>query len=272
MDPIAQDLLNAWDGSRLTERPCLLDPTLDLARAYRLAAQQRSARMARGEMPVGWKIGFTNRRIWNKYQVHAPIWGTVWAGGLQVLPDAEGECALRGLVQQRIEPELVVRFARAPDAAMDELELLACLDWVAHGIEIVHTHYADWLFEAPDTVLDFGLHGRLLVGPVQPVSAFTDPVRDLAAWELTLHGDGHARDRGRGAHVLDGPIAALRHWLRAMDALQQDDAGGPWRVQAGDIVTTGTVTDAWPVAPGQIWTTHSSHPLLPGLKVAFTLD
>ena len=37
----------------------------------------------------------------------------------------------------------------------------------------------------------------------------------------------------------------------------------------GDVVTTGTWTDAWPVAPGERWAARFSSPL-PGLVVNFT--
>lgn len=45
-----------------------------------LAVQQlvNRQRLARGDRPVGFKIGFTNRTIWPLYGVHAPIWAPVW--------------------------------------------------------------------------------------------------------------------------------------------------------------------------------------------------
>src|SRR6185436_708604 len=51
---------------------------LDLDAAYRVAAEVHARRMARGERPIGRKIGFTNRRIWDEYGVWAPIWGHVY--------------------------------------------------------------------------------------------------------------------------------------------------------------------------------------------------
>ena len=50
----------------------------DLDDAYRVAAAIRQMREARGEMPVGRKIGFTNRTIWAEYNVYGPIWGYVY--------------------------------------------------------------------------------------------------------------------------------------------------------------------------------------------------
>jgi 2-keto-4-pentenoate hydratase len=60
--------------------------------------------------------------------------------------------------------------------------------------------------------------------------------------------------------VLDGPMSALRLWLAAM-AEQTPQAG----VRAGEVVTTGTLTDAWPVQAGQTWRTQTDDARLPGL-------
>ena len=50
----------------------------DLDDAYRVTAAIRQMREMRGEMPVGRKIGFTNRTIWAEYNVYEPVWGDVY--------------------------------------------------------------------------------------------------------------------------------------------------------------------------------------------------
>jgi 2-keto-4-pentenoate hydratase len=40
-------------------------------------------------------------------------------------------------------------------------------------------------------------------------------------------------------------------------------------LQAGEIISTGTWTDACPIEPGQTWTTAFSGVTLPGLTVSF---
>ena len=40
-----------------------------------------------------------------------------------------------------------------------------------------------------------------------------------------------------------------------------------WPIVAGDIVTTGTITDAAPLAPGQRWQTRLSDPRLAGMTL-----
>jgi 2-keto-4-pentenoate hydratase len=40
-----------------------------------------------------------------------------------------------------------------------------------------------------------------------------------------------------------------------------------WPIRAGDIVTTGTITDAWPMAPGMRFETRLSDRRLSALKL-----
>jgi len=235
---------------------------LSMADAYAVAELNRQRRVARGERALGYKIGFTNRSIWDRYGVHEPIWGPVWDSTVQMLEGAHGRTSLHRLVQPRLEPEVMFGFRSAPRAGMDEARLASCIEWVAHGFEIVHTHFADWRFAAADTVADFALHGRLFVGPRVPIERFADPRADLAALKVTLMCDGRKVDEGDGTVVLDGPLTALRLWLDAMAAQSHG-----WQVNAGDIVTTGTLTDAWPLAAGQTWTTELSDERLSALRL-----
>lgn len=257
---LADELLGAWDGARLIELPSSRPGGLTLAQAFDVAEVLRQRRMARGDEPCGYKIGFTNRTIWPRYGVFAPIWAPVWRSTVTMLEGTEAQASMTGLVQPRLEPEIVFGFERAPRAGMDETELRDCLAWVAHGFEIVQTHFADWRFTAPDTVADFALHGRLYVGPRVPVARFERLGEELAGLALTLACDGTQRDAGRGTNVLDGPLSALRLWL---DAMVQHSPR--WSVRAGDVVTTGTITDAWPMAPGQRWRSQPDHAALRGL-------
>jgi 2-oxo-3-hexenedioate decarboxylase len=56
--------------------------------------------------------------------------------------------------------------------------------------------------------------------------------------------------------VLDGPLHALRHFV-----LELQRCPGAPTLQAGDVVTTGTWTDAWPVRSGQVWRADFDAPL-----------
>ena len=137
---------------------------LSIDDAYRVSAALHAMREARGEKPRGRKIGFTNRTIWHEYGVYAPIWGYVYDSTVHDLA-ASTALPLAGFAEPRIEPEIVFGLSAAPAADMDETALLACLEWVAHGFEIVQSIYPQWKFAAADTVAANGVHGALLIGP-----------------------------------------------------------------------------------------------------------
>jgi len=256
-------LLDHLDQGRLWPEPSGL--SLDAAYAQALAVRQ--LRMARGEQPRGYKVGFTNRSIWPRYGVFAPIWGSVWDSTLTVC-EGEGSVSLAHTCQPRLEPEVVfgLKATPAPEATLDGI--FAAIDWVAPGFEIVQSHLPDWKFLPPDTVADGGLHARLLVGRRTPVRDLANGAAALdellAQARVSLLKGGAVVEEGQGSNVLDSPLRALLHFTQTL----RDCAGAP-DLQAGDVVTTGTWTDAWPVTPGEHWTARFSSPL-PRLDVTFT--
>ena len=264
----AAALLAAYDAARGVPTITSDDRSFALADAYAVADEIRRLRIARGERPLGYKIGFTNRGIWQRYGVFGPIWGPVWDTTTERVDGAAASVSLARFVAPRLEPEVMFGFASAPRPGMSVAELAACIDWVAHGFEIVDTHFADWRFAAADTVADFALHGRLFVGARVPIDRFGPAGRDaaeaLASLSVTLVADGREIESGRADIVLDGPLNALRLWVDAMAAQPQR-----WPIVAGDIVTTGTITDAAPLASAGVrWQTRVSDPRL----AAMTLD
>ena len=247
------------------------DPTLDLAASYRVAEEVRRLRAARGERVVGRKIGFTNTTMWDRYGVRAPIWGYVYDTTLRdraALPEPVALCAF---VEPRIEPEIVFGLARAPEPGMDAATLIGCVDWAASGFEIVQSLFPGWLFAAPDTVAAFGLHGLLVVGERVRIAPGDRPawIERLGAFAVDLLRDGAVADRGGGRAILGpgprgaGPLAALGHLV---DVLANDPSAPT--LAAGDIITTGTLTDALPLVPGQHWRMRLDGLPLPGIDLA----
>ncbi len=74
----AEALLAAYDSATLLPLITAGEPAFALGDGFAVADDLRSLRIARGERPAGYKIGFTNRSIWARYGVHEPIWGPVW--------------------------------------------------------------------------------------------------------------------------------------------------------------------------------------------------
>lgn len=260
----ARRMLDTLDACTQIDCPTETDPALDLAEAYRIGAEIRRLRELRGERPVGRKLGFTNTTIWEEYNVDAPFWAPVYNTTVQPLPD---RFALKSMAEPRLEPEIVLRLGRSPEAGMSEAELIGCVGEVAHGFEVVQSPFPGWRFRAPDTVAACGLHGALLHGPFHPL---TDETRDawragLADFSITLHGNGVLADEGHSANVLSGgPLAALAHLV---ELLAQDPDAPP--LAAGEVVTTGTLTRALPVARGETWRTEITGLPVEGLRISF---
>lgn len=265
-----QTLLQHLDSGQLWPSAPSDIPGFDTAAAYRDALAVRRLRIARGEVPRGYKIGFTNRSIWPRYGVFAPIWGTVWDTTLTHCEDG-ATLSLDRTAQPRLEPEAVFGMAATPPPGASLDELFACIDWVAPGFEVVQSHLADWKFRATDTMADSGLHARLLVGRKLAVRSIAESAAQLdaklAACSVSLRqmevGSDTVVDEGQGANVLDSPLRALHYFL-----IELRQCPGAPDLQPGDVITTGTWTDAWPVLPGQTWTARFSAPLGP-LAVSF---
>jgi len=261
----ARELISILDqGGRQITPFSSRDPAFDLADAYRITPVVRGLREARGEKVLGRKIGFTNRTIWEQYGVYAPIWGYMYDSTVRSLADIAGSASLTAFAEPRIEPEIVFGMATAPEPGMDERDLLSCIGWVAHGYEIVQSVFPDWKFAPSDTVAAFGLHGALFVGERHQLGDDADKwFGPLSNFSITLR-CGELAEPGHARDVLDGPLSALKYLV----ALLAQDRHNP-QVAAGEIITTGTLTKAMPLKPGERWTTELEGIPIGGLDIRF---
>ena len=265
---IAKDLLNARMRRRQMVPISAAEGRFGEGEAYDVAAEILKIRRAGGEVPVGRKIGFTNTNIWPEYGVSAPIWGYVYDSTLRMAHENAGVQSLKGALEPKIEPEIVFRMRTAPAPGMSEDQLADCIDWVAHGFEIVHSVYPGWQFKVADTIAAFGMHGVLIIGQPRQVRTIAglnrDLVRELKSFKVSLFCDGELRDSGVGTNVLGSPLLALKHMVDLLRRLPRHQP-----LAAGEIVTTGTLTAALDIKPGQTWHTAFTGMDLPGLRVRF---
>jgi 2-oxo-3-hexenedioate decarboxylase len=265
---IAERLIAAYDGATQIAPVTAADPGFDIPAAYEVLREiEKRRRIVQGWQAVGRKIGFTNTTIWTRYGVSRPMWAHVWAHSVHYA--AEGHCTLglKTFVQPRIEPEVVFRLKAPPPASDDPLAILGCVEWIAPAFEIVQSHFPDWKFAASDCTAAFGLHGALVIGTPVPV---TDRNRGplaaaLPTFTLTLRRGRAIVDRGVGKNVLGSPALALAHLVRVLATQPQFPP-----LAAREIVTTGTLTDAWPVTPGETWVSDYGMLGLGGVTLALT--
>jgi 2-keto-4-pentenoate hydratase len=233
-------------------------PGLTAQTGYQAAHALHEHRVASGWRALGRKVGFTNRTLWARYGVFQPIWGTVYDRTLIRAQQNRARVPLAGLVNPRIEPEICfgLRAAPAPGGILEAIE------WMAHSVEIVQCHHPHWKLALADCTADNGLHGRLIVGAPQPLPPDLEVL--LPAARVELFRGTQRMDEGTGANVLGSPLNALAHLIEVLAA----QPGAP-ALAAGEIITTGTLTDAHPVAPGESWSTRITGLALPGLAIDF---
>ncbi|OGA58732.1 MAG: hypothetical protein A3F77_08855 [Betaproteobacteria bacterium RIFCSPLOWO2_12_FULL_67_28] len=264
-DALAAELIALHDA------PCEVPPfstrfpDLTPEAGYRAARHLHAHRLAQGWRPRGRKIGFTNRTLWPRYGVFEPMWGWLYEQTLVFAEGGRAVVSLAGLTQPRIEPEIAFRLKTPPLRTQDPLKLFEAIDCVLHTVEIVQCHHPEWKVTIADCCADNGLHGRLVMGPPMKVEEIPGLADALPAAEVMLRKGGTVVDRGSGANVLGSPLLALAYLIEVLAA--QPDAPP---LAAGEIISTGTLTDAHPVAPGETWSTSFAGLPLQGLTLQFT--
>lgn len=265
---IARELLAALDTGELIPPIAEHDPDFDWGQAYDVAAELLRLRTARGERPIGRKVGFTNRNIWPEYGATSPIWAHVYDTTVMHAGRDGTTVSLRGAAQPRLEPEIAFCL-KAPLAAGidDPLQLLEAVEWYAPSFEIVDCHFPRWKFRSADSAADFSFHWRLVVGAPVAVTgedhaALSARLRDC---KVALARDGMVLARGVGANALDHPLLPIAF---VADMLARQPTFAP--LAAGEIITTGTLTAALPVRAGETWTSTYDGLPLAGLTLHFS--
>lgn len=265
---VVGELIEALDQGKVIPSVVQRNPRFDLEAAYRVAAEIVKVRRARGEKTIGRKVGFTNRNIWAEYGATAPIWSHVYDRTVHFAGDGRAEVSLRGSVQPRLEPEIAFGLnAPLPSSVNDPVRILEKIEWLAPSFEIVDCHFDGWKFQPADSVADFSFHWRLIVGTPRVIGAGEIPelVSRLRDCRITLSNGGTVADRGVGANALGHPLVALAH-LAGMLAHQSQFEP----LAAGEVITTGTLTAAMPIAPGETWSSrYEDLPGVTGLTLTF---
>lgn len=264
---VARELLDALDRGGTIPSVVARYPGFGWNEGYAVAAELLTLRRARGEKTVGRKIGFTNRNIWAEYGATAPIWAPVYDCTVVQATGNRAVLSLKGSARPRLEPEIAVRLkAPLPAGISEPASVLEAVEWIAPSFEIVDCHFADWKFGPADSAADFSLHWRLILGT--PHRFTRDDIRALEVQlrdcRVTLSRDGQVIERGVGANALGHPASALAHLAEVLSRQPQFEP-----LAAGEIVTTGTLTAAMPIRPGERWTSGYDGLPLAGISLTF---
>jgi 2-oxo-3-hexenedioate decarboxylase len=265
---VAGELMDALDQGKVIPSIIERNAHFDWDAAYKVAADIVRSRRARGEKTIGRKIGFTNRNIWAQYGATAPIWAHVYDRTVQHAEGGRAAVSLKGSVQPRLEPEIAFKLkASLPPSITEPARMLESIEWYAPSFEIVDCHFAEWKFGPADSAADFSFHWRLVVGKPCEVRAgdIAALVSQLKDCRIMLKNGGAAVDHGIGANALGHPLSALAHLAGTLARQSQFDP-----LAAGEIITTGTLTAAMPIRPGETWSSeYDGLPGVTGLSLTF---
>jgi 2-keto-4-pentenoate hydratase len=229
-------------GRRIFEAYEAAEPTallsaghdLSLADAYAVQAAALDRRREAGAEPAGYKLGFTNDAIQAQYGIDEPVHGRLLSDAMLSNPAV----ATDALIEPRVEPELAFVLDEPLAGRTAVHEVLAATRAVVPVAEVVDSRM-DGEVTATDAVADNALAARL-----RPGEAAGDPkATDWGFEAVQLRVGGELRATGTGAAVLGHPARAVA-WLA--ERLGED--GG--RIEAGDLVSTGSLTRAVPVEAG----------------------
>jgi 2-keto-4-pentenoate hydratase len=260
---LARQIIQAQDSCASLSAFSSTGCKISVRDAYEVSWLVHEQRLSSGWRPVGRKIGFTNRDMWALFGVSQPVWSFVYDRTCREV-DSDVVCELKDLFQPRIEPEIALRLRSVPAAGASVAEVLDCVEWVAHGIEMVQCHYPDWKFTSTDAICDSSFHGKLLLGKRHFPRSEGVTEAFLKECEVSLLRNSELVEVGFGRNVLGSPLSALASLVEAIER-----EGAVYPLAPGEIITTGTMTKAYPVKVGQRWETHFERDEFPGLTIEF---
>ena len=229
------------------------DPRIRRGMTEQLA--KRRARIAAGEAPLGWKVGFGAPAAMEKLRIGAPLVGFLMQ---RALVASGGTVSLAGWVKPVAEPEIAVHIGRDLAGGGDRAAAAAAIAALGPAIELAD---ADLPFEDPEAILKGNIFQRHVI---------------LGERDASRAGGGTA---GLTARVFrrDAQVGADRATRRPPPASSSTScAMSPtcWRpsartLSAGDVVIAGSVVPPLLVEPDETGVAHALDPI-GRVSVAFT--
>ena len=256
VDPraLAEELRAAYDpGTQfvIDTPPSGRVPGFDLDAGYAVEAELVRMRRASGRTTVGRKVGYASKAMWRALKLDTLVWAHMYDDTVRHADGQGAALTIREMCSPKIEPEIVFKLRSPLDGASDAADVLGHVEWIALGFEIIDCVFADWKFQPQDFVAAFGLHAALVVGEPRAVDAAAIPelADQLARFALTLSRNGEVVAEGSGKNSLRSPALCLAELSAAISRRTPEDP-----LAAGELVSSGTLTESQPIAAGESWT------------------
>ena len=264
---LAQELFAARASGQIVDvPPSARDGAFDLAAAYEVESALVRLRHADGHSPIGRKVGYANKAVWRALKLETLVSAHMYDDTVRHTAANDASLAVANLRSPKIEPEIVFKIkAPLPTGMLEVADVLDAVEWLALGFEIIDCPFPDWKFQPADFVASFGLHAALFVG--EPMAIVPDRrsaiAEALAGFTVSLSKNDQPVAQGSGRNVLRNPVLCLgvlgANLSRSADPLR-----------AGELVSSGTLTESQPIAAGEKWTATLEGLPLPRLTLQTT--
>jgi len=215
--------MNPWD-----------DPRIVRGMTSQLAL--RKERLAAGDRPLGWKVGFGALAILERFRIGGPLIGFLMQSA-RVEPGAA--VSLAGWSKPVAEPEIAVHIGRDLPAAADGDTAAAAIAGISPAIELVDVHEPP---EDPQRILSHNIYQRHVV------LAASGPARAGGSAEgLTCR----ILRRGAEAACTSDPQANTGHWIDIVRHVANVLAAFGERLTVGEIIITGSVVPPLAIEPDE---------------------
>lgn len=243
---LAVELLNAHATAQTVEKPSDRFPEFDLTLAYAVLKGETALRTEAGKPATGRKIGFSNKAVWPKLNLDTIVWGYVFEDTVKYVEGADFTFSLEGMIAPKIEPEIVFKLKHLLPEDGNLEQTLEAIEWVAFGFEIVDCLYPGWSFKPADMVAALAFHRALIIGQPRPASDFENLGELLANFKAKLYKNETVAIEGAATNVYGSPALSLAELGRLLYEHQAP-------LQPGEIITSGTITDAPLISAGEEW-------------------
>jgi 2-keto-4-pentenoate hydratase len=228
------------------------DPRIARGMTEQLA--RRRARIAAGEAPLGWKVGFGAPAMLEKLKIDAPLVGFLMQSGR--LP-VGGSASLKGWVKQVAEPEIAVHIGRDVPGGGDRASAAAAIAALGPAIELAD---ADLPFEDPEAILKGNIFQRHVILGAPDASRAGG---DTAGLVVQVFRRDVETARTADPEAATGKIADIvRHVADVLAAFGE-------RLAAGDVIIAGSVVAPVLLEPDETGLSYVLDPI-GRVSVAFT--
>ena len=244
-------LRDAYATRQSAPTPSSLDPAFDLAAAYAVERELVRMRRESGRQTIGRKVGFANKAVWRALKLETLVWAHMYDDTVHYAVNGTATLPLARMYAPKIEPEIVFKLRAPLDAVgADPAAVLAAVEWIALGFEIIDAVYPDWKFQPADFVAAYGLHAALVVGEPRriEVDAIATLVEQLPTFKLRLLKNGEVVEEGSGRNSLRSPALCVAELAAAISRRSDTEP-----LAAGELISSGTLTNSVPIAAGETW-------------------